>query len=153
MMATSRLISPAAIVVAFLAGTLTTAAFTQGTRPQAPPPVMVVDYMKVPPGQGDAYLRIERELFMPMHRDLIRRGQKRSWELYAVQFPAGTRRDYDFVTINVYDSIGALDTPTDYAEIARRVHPRVPVDTIFRQTIAARDLVRSEVWRRLERAQ
>src|SRR5918999_3748148 len=154
-MASSRLVSPAALAVAFLAGTMTTAAFTQGTRPPAAvPPVMVVDYMKVPAGEGATYLRLERELFMPMHREFIRRGQKRSWELYAVQFPSGTRNEYDFVTINTYDSLGALEATgqPSYVDIARQVHPRIPADTIMRQTLAARQLVRTEVWRRLERA-
>jgi hypothetical protein len=152
-MASSRLVAVPALVVAFVAGTLTTAAFTQATQSQPPlPPVVVVDYMKVPVGQEEAYLRLEREIFMPIHRDFIRRGQKRSWELYAIQFPSGTGAEYNFATINVFDSLGALDAQ-NYVEAARRVHPRISVDTIMRQTFGARQLVRSEVWRRLERAQ
>lgn len=154
-MARARLAAPAASVVAFLAGTLTTAAFTQGTQPPPAPPVMIVSYMKVPPGEAGPYLRLERELFMPLHRELIRRGTKRSWELYAVQWPSGTRSEYDYVTVNVYDSLTTYEAEarTDFTEVARQVHPRIPFDTILRRTNAARQLVRNEVWRRLERLQ
>jgi hypothetical protein len=153
-MAKVRYVAPAVGVVGFFAGTMTSAAFTQGGgRPQpAVPPVVAVDFFKVPPGGGDAYLKLEREVWMPVHRDRIRRGRMRSWSLYAVQYPAGAGTEYGYVTINVYDSLAALDAVSeeDFRGVFTRVHPQSSVDLLFQRTAAARTTGKSELWRRLE---
>jgi hypothetical protein len=105
--------------------------------------------MKVAPGQADAYLRLERETWMPIHRERIRRGQLRSWALFQVRYPYGTENEYDFVVVNAYDSL--MQAGLDLTDVFARVHPNMPLDTLAQRTFAARNLVRGELWHRLER--
>jgi hypothetical protein len=152
-MTRSRLVLPVAVVAAFVFGSMTQAGFSQGARTQPAAPLVVgVDFMKVAPERAAEYLRLEREVWMPLHREMIRRGQKRSWTLYGVQFPNGTGNEYGFVTINVYDSLSALDGPSDAAfrDIVAKALPRTSIDSMISRTLAGRQLVRGEVWRRLE---
>lgn len=141
---------PAVALVSFLAGTATSVALSQGAGQAAPAPTFVqVDYMKVAPGQADAYLRLERETWMPIHRERIRRGQLRSWALFQVRYPYGTENEYDFVVVNAYDSL--MQAGLDLTDVFARVHPNMPLDTLAQRTFAARNLVRGELWHRLER--
>lgn len=152
-MTRSRLVLPVAVAAAFVLGSMTRAAFSQGAGTQpAVPPVVSVDYMKVAPERVGEYLRLEREVWMPFHREMIRRGQKRSWTLYGVQFPSGTGNEYGFVTVNVYNSLSALEDPGDAVvrDMFAKALPRMSLDSLGPRTIAARQLVRNEVWRRLE---
>jgi hypothetical protein len=152
-MTRSRLVLPVAVAAAFVLGSMTQAGFSQGARTQPAVPLVVgVDFMKVAPERVDQYLRLEREVWMPLHREMIRRGQKRSWTLYGVQFPNGTGNEYGFVTINVYDSLSALDGPSEAAfrDIFTKALPRMSIDSLGPRTLAGRQLVRGEVWRRLE---
>ncbi len=91
---------------------------------------------------------MERELWKPVHRERIRTGKLRSWTLYAVRFPFGTEQTYDYVTVNEYNSLADADRPLD--DVFAKVHPTVPLQEIGRRTLGARQLVRGEVWYRLE---
>jgi len=141
-----RLLIPALVPTAFVAGTVVSAAFTQQGQPA--PIVTEIDFMKVAPDKEDDYLRLERELWKPVHRERIRTGKLRSWTLYAVRFPFGTEQTYDYVTVNEYNSLADADRPLD--DVFAKVHPTVPLQEIGRRTIGARQLVRGEVWYRLE---
>ena len=151
-MTRTALVVPAIAAVSFLAGTFTSAALSQGGgQAQPAPAVVLVDFMKVDAGRAADYVRLERETWMPIHRERIRRGNLRSWTLYQVQFPRGTGNEYDFVTVNVLDSLAHLDR--DIRDVVARVHPNVPLDTLGRRAAATRHLVRGEIWRRLEHLQ
>jgi len=52
------------------------------------------------------------------------------------------------VTVNEYNSLADADRPLD--DVFAKVHPTVPLQEIGRRTIGARQLVRGEVWYRLE---
>jgi hypothetical protein len=142
-------------VASFLAGTLTSAAVSQGERPpqaqQAPPPpaVAVVNFMKTQPGQDSAANALETGAWKRIHQERVRRGWMRSWALYGRQFPGGTGGDYDYVTVDVYNSFA--DEERDIVQLARDVlahaDPRQPLDSVLRQTDRARQVARSEVWR------
>lgn len=155
-MASTRPILLGTTVVSFVAGSLTSAAFVSGQggsakgRPAQPPPpaVVEVDFMKVPPGHDDEYVRVERELWKPLHQERVRRGQLLSWGLYARQYPGGDGAEYNYVTVNVYGSFA--DADRDLTDVFERVHPKMPLDTLIQRTEHARSLVRNEVWRRLD---
>jgi hypothetical protein len=146
-------------VVSFLAGSLTSAALVAAQnrqaqdRPTQPPPpaVVQVNFMKVPPGRDQEYVRTEQEIWKPVHQERIRRGQMRSWTLYARQYPGGDAAEYNYVTVDVYDSFADVDR--DMTDLFARVLPKVPLDSIGARTEHARSLVRNEVWRRLDSAQ
>ena len=148
-------------VVAFYAGTLASAAFSQGQpaprAPQAPPPpaVVMVNFMKTQPGQDSLARAIETGAWKRVHQERVRRGWMRSWAYYGRQFPGGTGGVYDYVTVDVYNSFA--DSERDILplmrEVVARVDPKLPLDSLDRQTGRARQQVRTEVWRLLDHVQ
>jgi hypothetical protein len=135
----------------FVAGTLTSAALSQGQ--QSPPPAVVeVDFMKPERGQEEAYYRLETETWKRIHQERVRQGHMRSWALYGRQYPSGTANDYDYVTVNVYGSFADADRDLTQLirEVLPRINPKLPADSLFQQTDRARKLVRGEIWRLLD---
>src|SRR5206468_5092366 len=81
------------IGASFLAGTMVPAAGTQSSATPTPSNAVKyveVDYMKVDPAKTTEYLKIEQDLWKPLHQELVKKGQVKSWTLYGVQFPSGT---------------------------------------------------------------
>ena len=146
-----RIKAPALVTLlagSFFAGTLVSAAQTQSETAL----VFLVDYMKVEPEKQEEYVRMEREMWKPIHQERIRRGQLRSWALDTVQYPYGAGHEYNFVTVNAFNSLADAERG-DLGEIIAAVHPGTPLDEILRQAFDARRLVRGEVWRRLDRVE
>ncbi len=142
-----RVKTPALVALvagSFLGGSVVSAARTQ----QQPPPVYFVNFMKVQPGKLADYIRLEQEVWKPVHQERVRAGQMHSWALYAVQYPYGAAREYDFVTIDVYASLA--DAERSIEDVLRKVHPNLAGDQIGTQTEGARSLVRGEVWQRVD---
>jgi hypothetical protein len=144
-----RLAVPALVPAAFLLGTFVNTGFTQ--QAAATPAIVEVACMKVDPLKNAEYLKLEREIWKPMHQERIRQGILRSWTVYAVRYPAGSKRDCDYNVVNTYNSIADIDRPL--APIVAKIHPNIPIAELGRQTIAARDLVRGELWYQVDQAQ
>jgi len=133
------------ICAAFLAGTLVPAALTQsGTGSQ----YVTVNYMKVEPAKAAAYVQMEREVWKPMHQQLVKDGKMKSWSLYAVQFPGGDNREYGFLTVETYNSIQNVEgADVDFTSLVKKIHPNKTLADLEAQTLNSRSLVRSEVLR------
>ncbi len=144
-MTKKRWVLSAIVTASFLMGVLVTTAFTQS---QAASFVAEVSFMKVEPGKGPEYLRLERELWKPVHQERIRTGRMKSWSLYRVEYPYGTEREYGFVTVGVHNSITDLERGIE--DVFAKVHPNVQMTDVSGRTLSARRLVRGEMWRRLE---
>lgn len=144
-----RLVVPALVPTAFLLGTLVNTGFTQQAMPE--PLVVSVAFMKVAPDAHEEYRRLEREVWRPIHQERIRQGLMRSWTVYAVRFPSGTRREYDYAIINTHKSVADMERSIE--GIVSKVHPNVPVAELFRRTGAAREQVRGEMWYQIEHIQ
>jgi hypothetical protein len=43
--------------------------------------------MKIEPGKRDAYMKMERELWTPIHRERLKAGMIQSWSLWNRRFP------------------------------------------------------------------
>ncbi len=80
-------------------------------QPATPPKYVQIDYMKVEPGRGQQYVKLEQDIFKPIHEDRINKGTIESWAVYSVRYPAGTNREYDFVTATVYPNFAAMEVP------------------------------------------
>lgn len=137
----------AVAVVAFVSGSLVSAARSQAASPQSPA-VFEIGFMKVAPGRTEEYLQMERDIWMPIHRERIRSREMLGWSLYRVRYPFGTENDYEFVTINAYPSVE--DAERDISAIITRVHSEMTAAQIRDRAFATRDLVRGELWTRLE---
>lgn len=140
---------PALIPTAFLLGTFVNTGFTQ--QAAATPTIVEVGCMKVDPLKEDEYLKLEHDLWRPVHQERIKQGHMRSWTLYAVRFPAGSQSECDYRTVNVYNSLADIDRPI--APVFAKVHPNVPISDVVRRTISARDLTRGELWYQVDQNQ
>ncbi len=141
---------PVVAVTSFFAGTLVPAASTDTKSPK----YIEVDYMKVSPGKDADYLKIEQEMWKPLHQERIKQGLVRSWSLYALQFPSGSAEKYDYVTVNAFDQFSQLENPYANADkMLAKLHPGVKADDFIDRTDKTRSLVRSEVWVLIDKAE
>ena len=126
-----------------LAGTLIPNVLTQPTTPK----YFLVDYMKVDPGDESEYLKLEEDVWKPLHQELIKNGILKSWSVYGVEFPSGTDEKYNFLTINVFNSLQDYEKrSSSFGSVFPKVHPNKKVDDVLSQTFKTRRLVRSELW-------
>lgn len=108
-------------------------------------PFVTVDYMKVAPGQDDAYLQVEQKVWKPIHEARVKAGNALGWYLYRVASPSGTSADHNYVTVAVYKSFEALENPYPN-ELISKIVPAQSLPEFTKRTNAARELVRSETW-------
>jgi hypothetical protein len=83
------------------------------TAQNAPAPkyrMVTLAYMKVEPGKGADYLKMERE-WKAIHQDMVNKGRLTSWKLYAVSWPNGDGEEYDHVTMMEYPSFADMESP------------------------------------------
>jgi hypothetical protein len=107
--------------------------------------------MKVQPGKHSDYVRVEHEIWRPLHQERIGKGELRSWGLYGLRFPSGTDEEYDYITVSTFDRFGQLEDPlSDLVQVLTKVHPNMKIDELLQQTEAARHRVRSEVWQLID---
>ena len=141
-----RLIVPALVPAAFFAGTAVNIGLSQPQATQQPAPTIVeIDYMKVPANFDEAeYVKLEREVWKPIHQERIKQGMLRSWALYGVRFPQGSAREYDYVTVNTYNALPDIDRGFS-EELIKKAVPRMPIAEIAQKTGASRSLVRGDL--------
>jgi hypothetical protein len=148
-----------AVVVSFCVGAFITPVWTQvqgGTKPaQAPPTVakqatyMSVEFMKVPEGKEEAWLKLERESWKPMHALRMKDGLIQSWAAISQAVPGDESNGPVYATVTTYR--GWPDpTKTDWQSLLQKANPQADVSALFNQTEAARKIVRREVWQVLE---
>src|SRR5690348_9590057 len=94
--------------LATITGLAGVAAFSQQSTP---PKYIQVDYMKVDPGKGQQYVKMEQDLWKAVHKAQINSKNIESWSLYAVRYPSGTIREYDFTTATTLSNFAALESP------------------------------------------
>lgn len=110
----------------------------------APPAYALFEFMKIEPGKAADYRRLEREVWMPIHRERVKMGLIKSWTLWGMRFPGGTAREYDTIAITTHDKFA--DAENSYpSEVFRKVHPKMTDDERTLRTTAARMMVRTEL--------
>jgi len=112
-------------------------------QPQ-PPPYAVFEFMKIEPGKAADYRKIEREIWMPIHRERIKQGLIKSWSLWGMRFPGGTAREYDAIAITTFGKFA--DVENSYPpEVFKKVHPEMTDEERNARTTATRKMVRTEL--------
>jgi hypothetical protein len=131
----------AACVLSFALGTIVPIMNTHAQSSAPSQTFYQISFMKTKPGQ-DA-LKMERELWKPIHTDRVNNGQINSWTVmepvYAGPHP------YDYITVESANTIDAL-THTDYNQIMTKAWGKEKLESGTAQTIAARDMVGNEMW-------
>lgn len=104
-----------------------------------PPRVIVqLDYMKVAPGKAADYRQAEEAVKTSVHQERVKKGKILGWDLYAVRFPNGASREYDYVTVTVYPDMSKLEHLYDEEEIKKMRDTGVgPLRTLLRSDILA----------------
>jgi hypothetical protein len=128
-----------------LAGIFTAGAGLTEAQSTAPaPPYAVFEYMKIEPGKAADYRKMEREIWIPIHRERIKMGLIKSWSLWGMRFPGGTAREYDAIAITTFDKFA--DVENSYPqEVFKQTHPKMTDDERNARTTATRKMVRTEV--------
>jgi hypothetical protein len=112
-------------------------------QPQSPN-YAVFEFMKMEPGKATDYRKMEREIWMPIHRERIRMGLIKSWSLWGMRFPGGTAREYDTIAITTFDKFA--DVENSYPpEVFKKAHPKMTDEERGARTSATRSMVRTEL--------
>jgi hypothetical protein len=119
---------------------------TGDTSNPVPAKYMEVDMMHPAAGKTDDYIKLEKETVMPLHAERIKSGYIRNWGLYEKVF-ADERSGFEFVTVNFYDNLDKLGG--GYEEAMKKVMPQMNMNTLITQIVAARTMIRSEMWKLL----
>jgi hypothetical protein len=78
-----------ALVLALGTPTLMRQAFPQSPAQTAtaPPKFALIEFFKLERGKGPDHRKIERELWMPIHRERVKLGKIKSWSLMSKVLP------------------------------------------------------------------
>ena len=137
--------SAAALAFRVVLGTLV----AHAQEPQAI--YLELDFMRVAPEGVAEYEAVERDVWLPIHEERRRRGELLNWSLYRIEYaPANSL--YDYVTVNVYDNLADLEW-TGWEEVVQVALPDEDMDAVMERTMAARELVYSELWALVESVQ
>jgi hypothetical protein len=114
--------------------------------PNAPPSkYMQVDLMHPAAGKTADYIKMEKETFLPLHKERVKMGILKGWGLYEKIMPVDTRMEYEYVTVNFYDDLNKLGD--GYTESVKKVFPQKDMNTMFNETIATRTMMQSGIWK------
>jgi hypothetical protein len=104
---------------------------------------LMIGYMKVPPGGVGDYLRMEREIYKPIHLTRIADGWIDNWGINQLFLPGGTGGEYNWATFQVYRDFGKMlgGSPGTF----KKAHPGL-TPSVFQSASDLRDMVRVDLW-------
>jgi len=110
---------------------------------------LMMDYMNVRLGRELEYQMLEDEVAKPLHEQRVERGNMEAWEMYQLIAPGGIHYGYNFATGNYFSDLKHIEFGfTD--ELIRSQNPDVNLMEFFEHIWSTRDLVRSEIWQRID---
>lgn len=112
-----------------------------------PAPYLEVGYMDVSSAANEEYLSVERDLWKPLHEATLGTGSKTGWALYTLVVPYGTDYPYNYATVSTYTS---LNFDLSYPEASETAHPDMQWEAIVERTLESRDLVKGQIWSRVD---
>jgi hypothetical protein len=131
----------AACALSFICGTLVPLTRTHAQTNAPARTYYQISFMKTKPGQNA--LKMERELWKPIHTDRMKNGQINSWTVMEPMY-AGPH-PYDYITVETSNSVDAF-THTDYDELMTKAWGKDKLESGYAQTTNARDMVGDEIW-------
>lgn len=112
---------------------------------------MMMDYMDVRLGRELEYQMLEDEVAKPIHEQRLERGIMEGWEMYQLITPGGIDYGYNFATGNYFSDLEHIEFGFN-EELIRSQNPDVNLAEFFDHIWSTRDLVRSEVWQKIDSA-
>ncbi len=134
-----------ALLLAFCTPALMRRGFPQSQTPAAAPPKFaLIEYIKLEPGKGADYRKLEQEVWVPIHRERVKMGAIKSWSAWSVRLPGGSAREYDRVIITTFNKFADVETPYPLSVFAK-VFPNTAAAELVARTQALSKIVRSEM--------
>lgn len=109
----------AVFAIAISAGFVFEAKSQNGT-PEPKYRYVTIDYYKAAAGKAQDYVRLELDLWKPIHQDRLNNGKITSWKLYGVRYPNGDEREYDYTVMTEFPEFAAMENPysgTDFKKV------------------------------------
>lgn len=106
-------------------------------------PLIVVDLMKVEPGNGSNYVEAEQKIWKPIHQERIKKGLIVGWLLYEVMY-AGSEDPYNYVTVNVFADPANLENPYKGMRF-KDIHPNKELSEEMEKTASLRTTIRRQL--------
>lgn len=108
--------------------------------------VLVFNFFDIPEGaEPSDHLRVEREIWKPVHDARRKDGKMKGWVLLSKVLPYGSADTYHNATVDLYAGMEQFlnqQNPVPYFE---QVHAGKDFEKLFAETDAAGDLIRAEV--------
>ena len=122
-------------------GLLVLSVVAMAQEAETSPLYVSVDCMK---STATDYADFEREIWQPMHQEMVNQGKINSWALYWVQY--GDRSKCDFYTVTTYRGEERLNADPAYSEVFEAVHQRKDLAEAMTRTFASRQHVATDLW-------
>lgn len=107
--------------------------------------IAVVNYFTSPEGKSASdHLKMENEIWKPVHAARVKDGNMSGWVLNQMRFPFGEDMPYHVMSVDLYDDMKQLLTPWFDTYFAK-AHPGKKVDDLIKQTEAAERLLKGEL--------
>ena len=107
-----------------------------------PAKYILVNRMKVKPGMESAYVEMERDIYKPIHEELIKRGLMSHWGLWITwPFKEGQAR---YTTVDGYRDLAQLTAGGE--DVLSSVHPDMTWDELNEKIMKLREVVSTELW-------
>jgi hypothetical protein len=109
-----------------------------------------INYMQVPAGKEAEYVALEKDVYKPLHKERMAKGEITGWGLYSVAYPYSDMRGFNYVTANAFNDWEKMLT-SDYGAAYKKVFPKGDMAKVSAQTGAARKMYKTETWRLITR--
>jgi len=110
-----------------------------------PAPYIQVNYMNVVPGNNSEYETLEKDIWMPIHKESVRQEKTVGWALWAALIPRGAGRPYQYLTLNTFSDYSYVLT-LDFSVPFNAIHPDKEYSEMSEKTREVRTIFRTELW-------
>lgn len=96
-------------------------------------------------GRGD-HLRIERDIWMPVHQARVDDGVLKGWVMGRMEMPGGSGQPYHDFTVDIYENLEQL-LNDDTRPYFKKIHEGKDAKELWKETYENTDLVKREIRR------
>lgn len=105
-------------------------------------PFIVLNRMQVKPGNGSDYVKMEMEVFKPLHEEGIKRGLRAHWSIWNIWPYDNGQATY--TTVDGYAD--AAQFTAEGQDYFSEVHPNLNADEVSEKIMKLRRMESSEIW-------
>ena len=109
-----------------------------------PTSYILVGQMKPKPGRESDYLKMEEEIFKPIHEEAVRTGQMTTWSVWS-KWPY-EENDAPYAVVNGFDDFSKIMN-VNYQDLFKTVHPDMNMDDVRKLVGDVREMTGVQIWR------